>query len=165
MANFKKFVYLLLSVIFVIGGGVIVEKNYSYLFSRHVTGEIVDVQRVNSNLAVVGNGAAADAAMFSFAVAIRDEKGTIHTASTEDRQWAVAKQGFCADAIFYPYPPWDLQSAGTYQNARLIQLRDCPKGLGQTHSVESLAPAVAAPAVVQGQPSAGLPAATPSSAP
>ncbi len=141
MANFKKFVYLLLFVIFLVGGGLVVEKNYSYLFSRHITGEIVDVQRVNSTLAVISSGAATDAALFSFAVAIRDEKGTIHTASSEDRQWAVAKQGFCADAIFYPYPPWDLQSAGTYQNARLIQLRDCPKGLGGTPALEPSVPA------------------------
>lgn len=164
MANFKKFTYLLLFVIFLVVVGVVVEKNYSYLFSRHIIGEIVDVQRVNSNLAIVSNAVAADSAMFSFAVAIRDEKGTIHTASSEDRQWAVAKKGFCADAVFYPYPPWDLQSAGTYQNARLIQLRDCPPGLGGTIKLEPSVPEGSAPPTLPSGAAAvhaPVPAATP----
>jgi hypothetical protein len=126
MASFKKFVYLLLALIFLAGGGLILQNNYSLIFSKHVTGEIVDVQRVNSNLAVVGAGSG-DLGLFSFAVAIRDSDGRIHTASSEDRQWAVAKQGFCVDAIFYPYPPWNFEKAGTYMNARMIQLRDCAK--------------------------------------
>lgn len=152
MNSFKKFVYSLLALVIVVGILYVVERNYSYIFSRDVSGEIIDVQRVNSNLAVVGGNAATnDSALFSFAVAVRDEKGVIHTASTEDRQWAIAKPGFCVDAVFYPYPPWDLNSAGTYQNARLIHLRDCPQKTG----------AGGAPAAAGGASSAGAAAAAP----
>lgn len=98
---------------------------YSYIFSKSVDGEIIGVERVTEPAAIIG-GALTPQQMYSFAVAIRDkETGTIFTASSEDRQWAVAKKGFCAIAKFYPYPPWNLEKSGTYFRARLIELRDC----------------------------------------
>jgi hypothetical protein len=63
--------------------------------------------------------------MFSFAIAIRDQKGTIHTASAEDRQWAVVEKGQCVEAKFFPYPPWNLDKSGTFFGARLLKLYDC----------------------------------------
>ena len=65
-------------------------------------------------------------AMHSFAVAVKSEDGTIYTASSEDRQWAVAAPGCKVKTKFYPYPFWDLEKSGTYFNARLIHMRDCP---------------------------------------
>jgi hypothetical protein len=63
--------------------------------------------------------------IFSYAVAIRDSRGEIHTASTEDRQWAVAQKGQCVEAKYFPYPPWQLDKAGTYHSARLLRLYEC----------------------------------------
>jgi hypothetical protein len=144
MQSFKKFSYLLLLVIFVIAVGWIVEHNYSLIFSRSVSGEVVDVQHVNSNVAVLNQGTEQNDALFSFAVAIRDEKGVIFTASSNDRRWAVVKPGFCADVVFYPFPPWDLGNSGTYSNARLLHMRDCPPGLGKAAPVSAVAPVASA---------------------
>jgi hypothetical protein len=108
--------------------GVISFKYYDYVFAKTVTGQIVDVERVNRNETIITSGANVPASqIFSFAVAVRDSKGEIHTASSEDRQWAVAQKGQCAETKFYPYPPWDLNKSGTYHGARLIRLFDCPK--------------------------------------
>lgn len=126
MAKAKRFLYLVVGIVIVIGILFVAINNYSFLFSRHVNGEIVGVERVTPPVAIVGSQEMQTAGgLFSFAVAIRDEAGVIHTASSEDRQWAIARPGFCADAVFYPYPFWNLEKRGTYMNARLIQLRDC----------------------------------------
>ena len=138
MQSFKKFSYLLLLVVFVIAVGWIVEHNYSLIFSHTVSGEVVDVQHVNSNVAVLNQGTEQNDALFSFAVAIRDDKGVILTASSNDRRWAVVKPGFCADVVFYPFPPWDLGNSGTYSNARLVHMRDCPAGLGKPAPTQAL---------------------------
>lgn len=116
--------------------GFILVKYYSYIFAKKVRGEIVDVARVTDPGALIGGRLTADQ-LHSFAIAIRDEEGRIFTASSEDRQWAVAKKGFCVVAKFYPYPPWEFDAAGTYFNARLMELRDC-KGLTQENSTEPL---------------------------
>ena len=126
MANAKRFFYLVLTVVVLVGAVFIVLNNYSYIFSRSVSGEIVAAERVMTAVTINnGPGGRPQDGQFSFAVAIRDVNGKIHTASSEDRQWAVARTGFCADAVFYPYPFWNLEKRGTYMNARLIQLRDC----------------------------------------
>jgi hypothetical protein len=104
---------------------------YEYIFAKQVLGEIVKVERVTqTNTLIAANGgsqALAPEQLFSFAVAIRDSQGEIHTASTEDRQWAVAQAGQCVEAKFLAYPPWRLEKAGTYFGARLIRLFDCKK--------------------------------------
>ncbi len=143
MQSFKKFTYLLLLVVFVIAVVWIVQQNYSLIFSKTVSGQVVDVQHVNSNVAVIQSGQ--NDAVLSFAVAIRDEKGIIFTASSNDRRWAVVKPGFCADVVFYPFPPWDLSNSGTYSNARLVHMRDCPPGTGQAAPLSATATAPVAP--------------------
>ncbi len=63
--------------------------------------------------------------VFSFSVAIRDQLTTeIVTGSSEDRQWAVVKEGQCATAKFYPHPPWELDKSGTFHGVRLVALFD-----------------------------------------
>lgn len=121
-------------ILFLVLAGLIVFNFYSFLFAKKVRGEIVNVQRVAPAEAIIGsgkNGIGDD--FFSFAVAIRHEKDNeIYTASTEDRQWAIAQQGQCVEAKLFPYPPWNLSSGGTYHNARLLKLYDC-KGAGPTN--------------------------------
>ncbi len=102
-----------------------IKDNYSYLFSKTIAGEIIELERVTDPSAIVSGAGLQPSQLYSFAVAIRDESGQIHTASAEDRQWAVAKKGYCVEAKFYPYPPWNLEKSGTYHNARLIQMMDC----------------------------------------
>lgn len=131
MTSFKRFIYLVLAAVAVVVIAFVVINNYSLIFQRHVSGEIIGMERVAPSVAILGAQSGQLAAgTFSFAIAIRDDHGVIHTASSEDRQLAVARPGFCADAIFYPYPFWNFEKAGTYMNARLVQLRDCPPKAG-----------------------------------
>jgi hypothetical protein len=158
VASFKRLLLSVLAAFVIFGVLYFVIGNYGYVFSVTVDGEIVGVERVAPPVAILNNSQGVNGApgMFSFAVAIRDAKGIIHTASSEDRQWAVAKAGNCVTATFYPYAPWNLKKEGTYYNARLDQLRDCKAagtagavsgaeptvGNGQTAPSETAAPAV-----------------------
>ena len=120
----KLFIFLLVLVL--IGGGTICLKYYSFVFAKVIRGELMAVERVNQNQAIITNGNEIPAnQIFSFAIAIRDEKGEIHTASSEDRQWAVAHAGQCAEVRIFPYPFWDFEKANTYYGARLEHLFDC----------------------------------------
>ncbi len=156
MQTVKKFIFFVGVVVFLGFGAFAFTKYYSWIFSHTVEGQIFQVERVTQPTMVVGSAVVASpAAMFSFAVAIRDKDGKIFTASSEDRQWAVAQKGLCVEAKFYPYPPWDLDKGGTYMNARLIGLKDCPQGLSplpEAAPTESLAPASeVAPTATQAQ--------------
>ena len=124
----KKYVIIGSLLLVVILAGVITVQYYTYLFAKEVTGEILKVERVNQQEMVITSGAAVPASqLFSFAVSIKDGAGEIHTASTEDRQWAVAQPGQCVEAKYFPYPPWNLDKTGTYHSARLIRLFECKK--------------------------------------
>lgn len=102
---------------------------YPYVFAKNVNGEVVSVERVSQPGAIFASGAAIPASqIYSFAIAIKDQNGEIHTASTEDRQWAVAQAGQCAEAKYLRYPFWEFDKSGTFFGARLLRLYDCPKG-------------------------------------
>ncbi|MGZ3707513.1 MAG: hypothetical protein ACXVBC_01320 [Bdellovibrionota bacterium] len=125
----SKLIPLFVLVALVAIAGLIVGNYYSYVFAKSVKGQIVKVERIMTPEIINNTGGAIPAAqLFSFAVAIKDDKGEIHTASTEDRQWAVAEPGQCAESKFYPYPPWQLDRSGTFHNARLMRLFDCSSG-------------------------------------
>jgi hypothetical protein len=124
----KKFLTLLVLILILGGGGYVTIAYYSFIFAKDIQGEIIKVERVNQNETIItGNRPVNPVQMFSFAVAVRDEKGEIHTASSEDRQWAVAQAGQCVKAKFFPYPFWDFEKNRTFFGARLVQLYDCPK--------------------------------------
>lgn len=116
-------ILLLLSLI-----GFVLVKFYPYIFSRRVSGEVMGVERVAISVALMQTqDNVINPQMFSFAIAVRDEKsGEIVTGSSEDRQWAVVEKGKCAEAEFFPYPPWNVEKWRTYYNVRLIRLADCP---------------------------------------
>jgi hypothetical protein len=100
--------------------------NYSFVFSQTVEGRIIGVERITQPAAVITSGQMSPEALFSFSVAIEDsETKRVYTASSEDRQWGVAK--FCSrvKARFYPYPIWNFEKNGTWHNARVIELFDC----------------------------------------
>ncbi len=128
MATLKKMAISGALIAALILAGFVVINFYSFIFSRRVIGVIEKVERVQLNVSLMqspGNPAQINPALYSFAVAIREKSGEIVTASAEDRQWAVAQAGQCAEAVYYPYPPWRLDKANTYFGARLEKLFDC----------------------------------------
>ena len=123
-------------MVLLIGTGFVLVNYYSYIFAKDISGVIENVEKPVNPVAVVGGGGSGDSTQmsaaekmyYSYAVAIRDLKtGEIYTASSEDRQWAVADKGKCVDAKFYPYAPWKFDKSGTYFGARLLRMYDCPQ--------------------------------------
>lgn len=122
---FKGFSVIIVLIVI----GYIVVQNYGYIFSRNVVGTIVKVERVELNVAIMQGtpGQSMAPELYSFAVAIKDDKsGEIVVGSSEDRRWAVVQTGQCAEARFFPYPPWRLDKSGTYYGAKLVKLSECP---------------------------------------
>ncbi len=121
--------FIVIIVLVIFGGSSALFTNYySILFSRRVVGVIQNVERVNLEVALMqtpGVNEKINPALYSFAVAIKEKTGEIVTASAEDRQWAVVQPGQCAEAVYYPYPPWKFDKANTYFGARLEKLTDC----------------------------------------
>ena len=128
----KKIIGWIIAFFVLVLAGVICIQFYSYLFSRNVRGVIVGVKRVTQAQVILGGDKPIPPEQsFSFAVAIKEQNGEIVTASSEDRQWDVVKEGQCAEAKYYPYPPWNLDKAGTYHGARLLKLSECSPLLSQ----------------------------------
>ena len=101
-------------------------KYYEYVFAKDVQGTLIGVERVIQPQTIIGNTDKVVASqLYSFAIAIKTSSGEIFTASSEDRQWSVTKQGECVISRFFPYPPWQLDKAGSYFNARLMKIIDC----------------------------------------
>lgn len=126
MKTIKKYFYILMTFVFLGLVGVVFVKYYSFIFAKHVEGQVFEIRRVNQPNLVVGNASYVNPGiMHSYAVAIRTLKGDIITASGEDRKWEVVQKGICVNATFYPYPPWDFEKAGTYSRARLNEMKEC----------------------------------------
>ncbi len=119
--------------------GVIVSYNYYWwIFAKNVKG-VVRVRRVTEATAIMGGNNTQPipaSQLYSFAVSVKDSQGEEHTASSEDRQWAVVEDGKCVEAMFFPYPPWDLARAGTFFGARLLKMYDCGPGVATTPAPE-----------------------------
>lgn len=124
----KQYLKVLVIIAVVLIVAITLVNYYSYIFSRRVVGVIEKVEKVQLNVALMqtSSNEALNPQLYSFAVAIKEASGEIVTASAEDRQWAVVQAGQCAEAVFYPYPPWRLDKANTYFGARLEKLSDCP---------------------------------------
>ncbi len=98
---------------------------YSYFHSRTVIGPVSGVKQLLENTAILAGNQDPSSKIYSFAVGVKDTKTQeIVTGSSEDRQWGVVKDGQCVEAVFFPYPPWNLQKAGTYFNVRVHKLYD-----------------------------------------
>ena len=127
----KKAFSVLLALIGIVIVGFVLVNWYPYIFANKVDGIIYGVERVEMPMAILSvDGARPTSQVFSFAVAVKDNKsGEIFTASSEDRRWAVVQKGQCAEVKFLPYPPWSLSRSGAYFGARLIRLYECPAGI------------------------------------
>lgn len=148
MASFRSIVIWLLALLVLCGVIVFTIVNYSWVFSKHVIGEILDVQRVTNPTAILGK--TTDDQIHSYAVLIQGVDGKLYTASSDDRQWQVAHKGYCVDALLYVYPPWDLKNSGTYFNARVNQLSFCPGKPPPPEAKPDVSPTPAAPAGIPG---------------
>lgn len=128
LSRMKKLSIAIKTLIFLVvlvGAATFVISNYSWVFAKRVHGEILDVQRVTDPSAIISSRVTEEQ-MYSYSILIQGEDGRLYTASSEDRQWQVAKKGYCVEALLYRYPPWDLQKANTFFNARLEELKVCP---------------------------------------
>jgi hypothetical protein len=131
MKTFRRFLYMVFFLAVLGGAGFVFVQYYSFIFARRVRGLIVSIDRVQVNVSLLQQSDdRLNPQLFSFAVAIREDNGEIVTASAEDRQWAAAQRGWCAEAVYYPYPFWNVMKAGTYFNARLDRLFECPEKAG-----------------------------------
>ncbi len=128
MKRLKQLLIFLIVAIFGLGLLYVFINFYPYIFSKRVTGEFLSIARVDIPMTIVTRpNAEMNPQVFSYAIAIRDPKSNeIFTASSQDRQWAVVQQGQCGEVKLFPYPPWKLERDGTYHNARLEKLFDCP---------------------------------------
>ncbi|MBY0471714.1 hypothetical protein K2X30_11160 [bacterium] len=126
----KNAVVLAVTGLLLIAATIFTFKNYSWVFSRRVDGELLKVERVIPPTAIVSGSNVKPSTLYSFSILIREHKtGEMFSSSSEDRQWAVTENGNCVTAIFFPYPFWQLIKDGTYFNARLEKVKDCPKAL------------------------------------
>jgi hypothetical protein len=100
---------------------------YTWAARKTVVGEVVSIADLTPS-AVLGTrpNAPAGGITYSFAIAIKAEDGTIYSASAEDRQWAVVKEGYRVRAVLFPYSPLDWKKQGTYHGARLLQILSAP---------------------------------------
>lgn len=125
IAQLMKFLQRIVLLLVVVGLGIIFVQYYHVIFAKTVIGRIENVARVTELTAIIGSRPIPENQIYSFSVSIKQPDGELLTATTEDRQWAVAKSGLCAKAKYFPYPPWNLDKAGTYHSARLEALVDC----------------------------------------
>lgn len=125
MKTLKKWLTTIVIIFAMLVLGAVYITFYSYIHKRTVVGPVNGVNQLFENVAFVSGARSTSPQIFSAAVAVRDSKTSeIVTGSTEDRQWGVVKEGQCVQAVFFPYPPWNLQKAGTYFNVRVEKLYD-----------------------------------------
>lgn len=133
MTTFRAVLLWTILVVTVCGVITFVIINWSWVFAKHIHGEIIDVQRVTNPTAIMGK--VSDQQIHSYAILIQnDDDKKLYTARSDDQQWQVARRGYCVDALLYVYPPWNLEKSGTYFGARMNQMILCP---GKTAPPES----------------------------
>jgi hypothetical protein len=161
MKSLTGFLKVLVVVVVLLAVGGLVISNYAWVFSKRVTGKVVDVERVTDPTAIISSRVT-EAQMYSYSVLIQGDDGHLYTASSEDRKWQVVKKGYCVEALLFRYPPWMLERANTFYNAQVKDVKVCP---GETTLPETPAekpterpapPGVAAP-----RPSPSAPAGPP----
>lgn len=124
----RRSIYLLVALALIVSALWFVRDNYGWVFSKSVRGVVVRNERVTNPTALLGARTTPEM-MHSYAILIRSEDGELITASSEDRQWAIVAPGYCLVAKLYPYPFWELDKGGTYGNARVERIFECPPDL------------------------------------
>lgn len=125
MKSFKKWMKSVFVFIFLVGLAFGYVVFYPYIHARTVLGPVNGVKQLHENAAIIAGSMDPTTKIYSFAVGVKDNSTQeIVTGSSEDRQWGVVKEGQCVEAKFFPYPPWNLNKAGTYYNVRVQKLYD-----------------------------------------
>lgn len=124
MKPFKTAIKILVLIVVLAGAGIFIVQNWSWVFSKRIKGEVLSVERVTQQTAILGSRVT-DAQMHTYSILIQGEDGRLYTSSSSDSQWQVVKKGYCVEALLYRYPPWRLSLANTFFNARILELRNC----------------------------------------
>jgi hypothetical protein len=127
MKNMMTAIKILLVIAILTGAGIFVVNNWAWVFSKTVEGEIINVERVTEPTAIL-SARISDAQIHSYSILIKDKEGKLYTTSSEDPQWQIAKPGYCVRALLYRNPPWELNKAITFFNARIKELSECQGG-------------------------------------
>lgn len=156
MQTLSSLLKKLLGLLVVVGLAFVLVNFWSYIFSRTVVGRIDNVARVTGVTAMIGTRQLTDGQLHMFSVSIRQPNGEMVTAISEDGQWAIARNGLCVKAKYYPHPPWDLKNAGTYFNARLLTMVDCESQAARDLGIEASS-FESAPPVTPSKPAQEMP--------
>lgn len=79
MIMMMKWVRRSIFIVILIAIGIFVATNYSWVFAKKVSGEVIEIERITEPTAILGNRATEEQ-LHSYAMAIRDSDGLIHTA-------------------------------------------------------------------------------------
>lgn len=132
-SGLKSLIVICLFIGVIVGAALIGYRYYSYIFAKKIDGRVVAVSRVVSEVE-------------GYVVAIQVAGQGILTARTDDPRWALVKIGQCAQAKFFPHPPWNLSDAGTFFRATLLLIRDCtPEEKAAANEPAPLTPAADVP--------------------
>lgn len=126
MQKLKGAVIMLAVLIVIVGAGFFVVTNWGFVFSKVVTGEVLNVERVNDPQAIITSRVTREQLHLYSILLHNDSDNKMYAATSEDPQWQSIKKGFCVQARLYRYPPWRLSLANTYYNARILDPSACP---------------------------------------
>jgi hypothetical protein len=129
MKKIKNAIILLFVILIVISIGFLVVNNWGYVFSKVVTGEVLNVERVTDPQAIITSRVTREQLHLYSILLHNQSDGKMYAATSEDPQWQSIKKGFCIQARLYRYPPWRLSLANTYYNARILDPSACPAKL------------------------------------
>ncbi len=124
---FRRIGFVIIIVSFILGLGWFFYKYYDWIFSIKVNGEVLLVEKVSPQVAILTPADQIPGRAFSFAIKVRELKtNQIFSASAEDRQLAVVEKGNCVELELFPYPPWEIRKSQTWSNARVNKIYNCP---------------------------------------
>jgi hypothetical protein len=123
MKQFKFAMRIIIALVVLAAVGFFVVTNWGWVFSKRVQGVILNADRV-TDPSMIMSPRTTEAQIHQYSVLIQSFDGKLYTATSVDPQWQ-SKKGFCVDARLFRYPPWRLSLAGTFYNARVLELSVC----------------------------------------
>lgn len=130
MKSLKSLIVVLIGAFVILLASGLFIQHYSWLFAKRIRGQVIEIESSAVPSTQTTNGSSETAPTTVFTVLIEASDGKMYTSTTTDEQWKVVRKGYCAQVLLYRYPPWDLERAGTFFNARLRQLYRCDEAGG-----------------------------------
>lgn len=125
MKSLKSLILVLIGALVILLASGLFIQHYSWIFAKNIRGEVIEIESSAIPSTPPANGSSETASTTVFTVLIEASDGKMYTSTTTDEQWKVVRKGYCVQVLLYRYPPWDLERAGTFFNARLRQLYRC----------------------------------------